>query len=349
MMAVASRWYGGSAPRVYRFARDHVDDVVAFARSLFERRALAGAGGWQRLGALDLDIVQRGEDIENSLAGARVRGFELPLERIRTAFRLDTAEQRCLYLLLALAISAEVRVVAGRPDGTGTIEMLEELVYAAPGLRDRCADHLGADGRLFAYGLVEYAGEHRGRFTRPLRLCDRIVELAYGFDRPDLDASATLVNTGRCDLIVPANLRATVHAALHRHAEVGEGPVPVLRGACGSGRLAVVSSIAQELGARMLVVRCGELPFEQLAPALASLAREAVLARAVVVLADAEQLTGDELRRSDRTEVVEAAFASFGGALALTVDRDASTPLFVRTRGTVLVELPPAHWPRARA
>jgi SpoVK/Ycf46/Vps4 family AAA+-type ATPase len=117
--------------------------------------------------------------------------------------------------------------------------------------------------------------------------------------------------------------------------------VPVLRGAPGSGRRALVSTIAQELGAQLLVVRCGELPPERLGPALIAIQREAVLARAVIVLADAERLAGDEPGRADRTPAVEAAFASFAGPLALTVGGEASTPLFARTRGAVVVELPP--------
>jgi len=339
--AALPRRYRGSAPRAYRSARDHVDDVVALARALFERRALAAAGEPQRLGVLDFEIAKRGEDIEDSLAAARARGLELPLDRIGAAFQLHAAELRCVYLLLALAIAAEVRELAGSPDGTGTIEQLGELVHAAPEVRDRFAEHLGPDGRLLAYGLVEYAGGGRGRFARPLRLADRIVELAYGLDRPDLGAFATLVNPAASDLIVPEDARAAVCGALRRHVEAGRGPVPVLRGARGSGRRTLLASVARELGARLLVVRCGELPWHRLGPALTAIAREAVLAHAVIVLADAEQLAGDQAGRPDRTPAVEAALAGFAGPLALTVGRGASTLLFARTRGAVVVELPP--------
>src|SRR5689334_3132188 len=119
MSAVVSRGSSGSASRAYRSARDHVEGVVAFARALLERRAHAGEP--QRLEALDLEIARCGEDLARGLAGARAQGFVLPLERVRAAFQLDPAEQRCLYLLLALAVSAEVRELAGSPDGTAAV------------------------------------------------------------------------------------------------------------------------------------------------------------------------------------------------------------------------------------
>ncbi|MDB4961511.1 MAG: hypothetical protein JWP01_1510 [Myxococcales bacterium] len=153
-----------------------------------------------------------------------------------------------------------------------------------------------------------------------------MVELAYGRDRAasELAGFATLADACASDLLVPDDARRSTLVALQRHVDTGGGPVPVLRGPEGSGRRALISTLAHELGARVLVVRCGALP-ERLGPALTAITREATLAGAVIVIADAELLAADPgTGRPDRTGALHAAFTGYAGPLAITMAHEAS-------------------------
>jgi hypothetical protein len=326
-------------PRAYRTVRDHLDDIVGFARCVFEQHKKATNP--VRLAELQFEIADRFEQIEGSLELARIASMPLPLDRLRKAFKLEAEEVRCLYLLLGLAVSADVRTLAGT-DGTGSIELLDQLVYATSPSRDRFADHLASDGRLFGYGLIEFADDTRSRFARPVRVSDRVVDLAFGRDRAvsELAGFGTLTVARPSELPLPDAARAGVRAALVRHAEQGGGPIPVIRGTPGSGRRALVASIANELGARLLIAHCGALP-DKLAPALTTIMREAILAGAVIVLADADHLAGDAAQgRRERAPAVDAAFAHHTGPIAITMGKDASPANLVQLRGTIVVDLP---------
>lgn len=324
-------------PRAYRTVRDHLDDVIGFARCVFAQRTTTDPG---RLAELQFEVADRLDQIEGSLELARSAMTPLPLDRLRKAFALEHEEMRSLYLLLGLAVSADVRAVAGTE--LGTLELIDHLLYANTSARDRFADHLANDGRLFGYGLIEFVDENRSRFARPVRISDRVIDLAFGRDRPtsELTGFASLSPAEPKDLLIPDDVRRDVRAALTRHAEHGAGVVPVLRGVTGSGRRALVSTIAHELGARVLVVHCGALP-DRLGHALTTIMREAILAGAVIVLADAEHLAGDlsqGLRA--RTSAIDVAFAHYSGPLAITLAKDASPGALVPSRGVVVVDLP---------
>jgi hypothetical protein len=325
-------------PRAYRTVRDHLDDIIGFARCVFEQHKGATPG---RHAELQFEIADRAEQIEGSLELARIASMPLPLDRLRKAFKLEAEEVRCLYLLLGLAVSTEVRARAGS-DGTGSIELLDQLVYATSTARDRFADHLATDGRLFGYGLIEYADDNGSRFARPIRVSDRVVDLAFGRDRAaaELAGFGTLTIARSYELLMPDDAREQVRGALRRHADIGIGPVPVIRGVSGSGRRALVSSIAQELGARMLIVHCGALP-DRLNTAITSIMREAILAGAVIVLADAEHLAGDAAQgRRDRAPAFDSAFAHYSGPIAITMAKDESPANLMHSRGITVVDLP---------
>ncbi|HEY5926516.1 MAG TPA: hypothetical protein VIV11_32740, partial [Kofleriaceae bacterium] len=319
--------------------RDHLDDIIGFARCVFEQKQATNPA---RLAELQFEIADRHEQIEGSLELARIASMALPLDRLRKAFKLEREEVRCIYLLLGLAVSTEVRQLAGS-DGTGSIELLDQLVYTASASRDRFADHLASDGRLFGYGLIEFADESRSRFARPVRVSDRVVDLAFGRDRAaaELAGFGTLTIGRPFELLIPEQVRLDVRTALRRHAEQGSGPIPVIRGVVGSGRRALVATVANELGARMLIVHCGALP-ERLGHALTAIMREAILAGAVIVLADAEHLAGDVHQgRRDRAPALDAAFAHYSGPIAITMAKDASPAGLMHLRGTLVVDLPP--------
>jgi hypothetical protein len=325
-------------PRAYRTVRDHLDDIIGLARCVFEQHKGAKPA---RLAELQFEIADRAEQIESSLELARIASMPLPLDRLRKAFKLEAEEVRCLYLLLGLAVSTDVRALANS-DGTGSIELLDQLVYTTSTARDRLADHLASDGRLFGYGLIEFADESRSRFARPIRVSDRVVDLAFGRDRAaaELAGFGTLTIARPYELLIPEAARAEVRAALKRHADFGCGPVPVIRGVLGAGRRALVSSIAHELGARMLIVHCGALP-DRLTTAITVIMREAILAGAVIVLADAEHLEGDAAQgRRDRAPAFDSAFAHYSGPIAITMAKDASPINLMQLRGVSVVDLP---------
>ncbi|HEX5062207.1 MAG TPA: hypothetical protein VFV99_22710, partial [Kofleriaceae bacterium] len=325
-------------PRAYRTVRDHLDDIVGYARCVFEQ---AKATDPARLAELQFEIADRFEQMEGSLELARIASMPLPLDRLRKAFKLEKEEVRCLYLLLGLAVSNEVRTLANN-DGTGSIEVLDRLVYGSSPARDRFADHLANDGRLFGYGLTEFADDNRSRFARPVRVSDRVVDLAFGRDRAasELAGFGTLTIARPGQLLIPDDARREVQSALRRHTELGIGPVPVIRGVSGSGRRALVASVANELGARMLIVHCGALP-ENLGAALTTIMREAILAGTVIVLADAEHLAADATQgRRDRAAAIDAAFAHYSGPLAITMAKDASPANLMQRRGAIVVDLP---------
>lgn len=327
-------------PRAYRTVRDHLDDIIGLARCIFEQRKATKEA---RLAELRFEIADRAEQIEGSLELARIASQPLPLDRLRRAFKLEPQEVRCLYILLGLNVSDDVRRIAGQPAGTATLELLDQLVYSSTPARDRFGDQLADDGRLFGNGLVEFADETGSRFSRPVRVSDRVVELAFGRERPtsDLADFATLTIARSMDLQIRAEARREVRSALVRHVETGSGPVPVIRGVADGGRRAVIASVAYDLGARLLLVHCGALP-EKLAAALTTIKREAILAGAVIVLGDAEHLAGDaQLGRRDRQPAVDSAFAFYAGPLAITMATDAQTANLMLSRGTLVVDVAP--------
>lgn len=327
-------------PRAYRTVRDHLDDIIGLARCIFEQRKATKEA---RLAELRFEIADRADQIDGSLELARIASQPLPLDRLRRAFKLEPQELRCLYLLLGLNVSDDVRRIAGLSGGTASLELLDQLVYSSTPARDKFGDQLADDGRLFGNGLIEFADETGSRFSRPVRVTDRVVELAFGRERPtsELAEFATLTIARSMDLQIRADARREMTSALFHHVEAGSGPVPIIRGVADGGRRAVIASVAYELGARLLLVHCGALP-DKLGPALITIKREAILAGAVIVFGDAEHLAGDaQLGRRDRQPAVDAAFAYYAGPLAITMAANAPSENLMLSRGTIVIDVPP--------
>jgi len=333
--------------RPYGLVRDHLDDLIELARLVFaRRRGDLEAAPPAVLAQRELEIVDLGERLEDRLAASFEAGGELPFDRLRTAFQLTATEQRCLELAIALAVSGEVRELAGRPTGTCSLELLDELVYAHASVRDRFADELAPDGRLLGYGLLEPAGAADGRgesrFVRPLRVADRIVDLVYGGERAsaELAGFAELTAPAAQDLLIaPADL-ALARRTLERHVATGGGPLLVVRGGPGSGRRSLIGAVARELRARVLTVRTTDLPLDRLGHAVRAVQREAILARAVIALIDGDEPTaGDEAHRA-RAAAIAAAFAGYPGPIALTVGLGGDAAPYAGARGATTLELP---------
>ena len=328
----------------YSARRGHLDDILELGGAIFARRRLAldAPEAGQRLGELDVAIVGLAETIEARLALTRARGSAAPLDELRTAFQLEATEQRCLWLLLALAVSEELRGLAGVDDDV-PLALLDDVVYAAPAVRDRFAIELGPAGRLARLGLIETATARPrdGFLGRSVRIAERIVDLAFGIDglARDVAGFARLIEPDEVELLDAAEVASAVHAALAHHVEAGAGAVPLLRGAEGSGRQTIVGLAARALGARLLVVRCADLPLG-LDRAMTAVQREAILHRAVIVMCDLEALADDPATgQLDRTRVLDLAFAHYTGPLALTACPSFARPL-VPSRGAIVFDMP---------
>jgi hypothetical protein len=327
--------------RGYARAREMLDDIVALAKLTLTRAATANDADAARvLAAADSATIALREHV-----GARVEATgelaRLPFEQLARTFQLTDTERRCLGLLVAIEVASEVRVhVAG---GAATLELLDRLIYDDRRVREQAAIELGARGRLWTYSLVEWADEKSdlGRLHRPLRVSQRVVELALGTRDLAEDVATVAVldlePAAHDELLLPEGLRDALIAALR----VSGAAVPVIRGAVGSGRRSIACSAAHALGAPLLIVRCDDLPAGKgLVPLLVAAQREALLFNAVTLLHGIEALAASAERGlPDRTKIVDRLYASFPGPLIATAARDLSFASF-ESRGVLAIDLP---------
>jgi hypothetical protein len=258
----------------------------------------------------------------------------LPLDRLRTAFQLEATEQRCVWLALAYAVSTDVRIASRRVDGL-SLEVFDRLVYGSSRVRDRFPEQLSAHGRLLRYGLLELDERHVGpREGRVARVPDALVDLAYGSERlgDDVAGVAAFVEQPTHALLVDPEALHAVRQLLQAQLDAGRGPVPILRGPEGAGKRSVLASIAAARDARALVVDCRALPAD--ARALVALQREAILHRAVLVLAHGEAVSD----RPQLASLLDSVLRSYPGPIAVTASPALTTSLFP-ARGSMFVEL----------
>jgi len=325
--------------RAYGTARDFLDDVIALAQlTLTRSQSAIDAASARTLSAADIELVTLREHVDARLA-ATGDSEQVPLEHLARTFQLTVTERRCLGFLVAMEVSSEVR--ARVPGGATTLELLDRLIYDERGVRDRFAAELGPRGRLWAYSLIEWgsAKAEVGRLQRPVRVAARIVELALG-TRELADDVAVVARLERApaageSLLIPDGLREALVTTLRG----ARSSVPVIRGPEGSGRRSLALAAAHAIGAPALLVRCNELPTESLPSVLAAIEREGLLFGALIVFLDAETLAADsELRRPDRTKLLDRVFAAYPGPLVATAAPRLAAPLF-ESRGALMIEL----------
>jgi hypothetical protein len=308
----------------YSGAREHLDDILRLARLVFSRGTHAGTQQH------DLELVELGELIE-----ARMNACPepLPLDRVRNAFQLEPTEQRCLWLALAFAVSSEVRAASGH--GTGLpLEVFDRLVYGSPRVRDRFAAELGMHGRLLRYGLLELVDDDHEvpRLGRVVRAADAIVDLAYGIERlpDDVTTFAGFAAEHAPALLIARELVDALHHALEQRIANGTGPIPIVRGADGTGKRTLAAATAAALGARALVVDCRAMPRAK--RALVAFQREAILRRAVLVFAHVDAVP-------EPASLFDAHLGHYPGPVVMTAATSLASAVTPRC-GNIFVDLP---------
>ena len=309
-----------------------------------------------RVAELDAAIEAAQDHLEARLDASRSAGTPMALDELRTQLGLSSTEFRALSVVLAIETNQRMRQLmrylvndAARlhPD----VGLLEILVYAAPALRERWVRELSPDAPLFRYHLFEPVGRGDEPFLlRGIRLSPRVIETALGIPRldPTLAPCAELISEPRsfADLEISPDIKAQVVALVEQAAAAGRvgtrQPVVLLQGPEGSGRKSLAEGAAAHLDLRVLRVRCGSLPRdpEELARVASTIAREAMLASAVLVLDEIDQLAPDlEAHRADRSVIVDRALIDpfLGPIIAISPPVD-NRPVRM-ARGLVALEL----------
>ena len=316
-------------PAAYATAREHLDEITQLVERMLER---SKADDERMLAELELDVARREELIAARCEATAIVGPRTPLDRLRVAFGLSPTETRVLWTLAALELSP-------RNTTAPTIGLLEALVYRARRTHEAIAEEMTDDGRLFAYSLAEL-GDAQSWLARPVRVARRVLELALGRVRLDVEVSrfATLVEQppDGDQLLVERTARETVAEVLQRR----HAPIPLVAGPTGAGRNTLVLGACAALKKGALVVRAAALPRApvELSRALAAAKREAVLFDSVLVVRNLDALSGDAERSiQDLVPIAADALASHHGPVAVTAHRNVWPP--TNRRAVVVVEL----------
>ncbi|HEV7555284.1 MAG TPA: ATP-binding protein [Kofleriaceae bacterium] len=309
-----------------------------------------------RVAELDAAIESTGEHVEARLEASRAAGVALPLDELRQRLALTPTEARALYVVLAIETNQRMRQLMRYLVNDATriypdVGLLELLVYQAPALRERWVRELADDAPLFRYRLLESVGRGDEPFLlRAVRIAPRVIEMAVGIDRldPEVASCAELIDSPRGfdELEVPRAVKDHIVALFDDAITAGRigvrRPAVLVQGPEGSGRRSLIEGAAAALNLGVLRIHCGALPREPqaLVNAAHALAREAMLAQAVVVLDDADQLAGDpETGRIDRSAVIDRTLVDHVHApIAVVAPKGDGRPLHL-SRGLVSVEL----------
>ncbi|NVB83765.1 MAG: hypothetical protein HOV81_35650, partial [Kofleriaceae bacterium] len=275
-----------------------------------------------RVAELDAAIEAAGEHIDARLEASRAAGAPLPLDELRTQLGLSPTEFRALAVVLAIETNQRMRqlmryLVIDATRVHPDIGLLELLVYQAPALRERWVRELAPDGTLFRYRIFEPVGRGDEPFLmRALRLSPRVIETAVGMTRldPYVAQFAELHDAPATFDVLELPRETKEHAVALLDDAIASGrmgtlrPVLLVQGPEGSGRRTLVEGAAAALNATILRVRCADLPRDpfELARSIQALGREALLARAVLVLDGVDYLSADpETGRPDRASVID--------------------------------------------
>jgi SpoVK/Ycf46/Vps4 family AAA+-type ATPase len=341
-----------------RASDEYSGTYVSFAdvRTLLDGGRAPGPEALARVAELDAAIEAAGEHLESRLDASRAAGIRLPLDELRMHIGLSPTEFRALAVVLAIEMNQRMRQLMRYLVNDATrihpdVGLLELLVYQAPALRERWVHELALDAPLFRYRLFEPAGRGDEPFLlRPIKLATRVIEAAAGSSRldPQVAVYADLVDEPRSfdTLEIPNELKERAVALIDDALTAGRAgvrrPILLVQGPEGSGRRSLVEGAAAAASLRMLRVRCGDLPRDphELGRAAAAIGREALLASAVLVLDQIDQLGADpEMGRADRSAALDRALLDdYRGPIAAIAARTDSRPISI-ARGFVPIEL----------
>ena len=304
-------------------------------------------------GACPDDALAIAATLDAQLERMRPEVAYIPATWLRTRLGLSRTEETAVWLLVASAASPAMRAML-RTLGRGeaeepTVEVVQRVVYRAPGHALVAWRELGAEGRLAQLGLVVPAERERRMpdHRRGLQVTDRVRGLALG----DTALAAELAHVARLspdalrlDEVVVADgviERARIHARSRR-------PFVVVVGGDGVGRTTLLRAALADAGTSAIEVEgaaWAKHP-EELSAQLHVLVREALLLdRAMLVRGLDDVLAGDG--GEARAAIIEQVLARSEVALFATARR---RPASLRaSRTIVMLELGPLTTPQRAA
>ena len=322
-------------PTAYGSSREYLDDIIGLVERTLEVSLVDGEEpSDEQLRARaerDLELI-RYEDVVLARCTATVAaGHELPLEDLRRVFELTATEARTLAVLAALEVSPRAREAAARmlptASASATVGLVEALVYRSPAARAVSVEELAPDGRMFRHRLAQLGDEGLPWLARPVRVAPRVLELALGRVRLDIDIGRIAVLNdeppANDHLLVPSASRRIVLEALDRQRTSEAAAIPWIVGPVGSGRTSLAIAGAHHVGKRALVVRAAALPrtAPELVVALQATGREALLFDAVLIVRDIDALAGDDRGAADLVPLAASVLAGHAGHVAVTAAR----------------------------
>lgn len=187
---------------------------------------------------------------------------------LRARLRLSTNELDTLWILACIELLPDVAVASQVVVSHGMHELNAQVIEQLTGV-----DELGL-AKLARLGLVETTDDRRlPRFRRPVRVSDRVLELARG--RMELDPALADV--------------ATLERGHRASERISRDEMVIAAGANGSGRLARLRACAK--GAALIIVEGAKVAADD-ERTMRTIAREAALHDAVVVVRDADGIVG---------------------------------------------------------
>jgi SpoVK/Ycf46/Vps4 family AAA+-type ATPase len=251
---------------------------------------------------------------ERSLADAieamRASASDLPAVLLRTRLALSTTEERVIWLLVATELSMKVRELACTVADASqpTMSMLLEAVYGGT-VNATGWSELAPTGRLRSFGLVERSdsGDERVPDTfQTFKASSRARELALGrLGIPDeLAPFATLdpESLPIIDVVVDETVKQQVVALVPR-----TNALLLVTGQRGTGKTTLVRSAARASSGAIIEVDAARIAPSRAAARLqlASVAREARLHEAGILVTDLDALLPDGTSADDRLDLVD--------------------------------------------